>query len=60
MHDGDAKCAACNGNGYVLWAYPARKPSPAHWFSRGPNGERPSECYCQRQRKETSTDANPR
>lgn len=40
-------CACCKGKGYVLWVYPERKPRPAYWFNRGPNGERPRECDCQ-------------
>lgn len=40
------KCHSCNDKGYLLWVYPERKPRPAYWFSRGPNGERPRECDC--------------
>ncbi|AGG91234.1 hypothetical protein SUBG_00064 [Sulfitobacter phage pCB2047-C] len=34
-------CRKCKGKGYVLRMYPRRKPQPAHWFNRGPNGEHP-------------------
>lgn len=39
-------CKACYGRGWVLWVFPERKPRPAYWFDRGPNGERPSVCGC--------------
>ncbi len=37
-------CKSCAGQGWVIWVYPERKPRPAYWFNRGPNGERPTEC----------------
>jgi hypothetical protein len=37
-------CPACDGRGYVLWDFPAKKPSPAYWFQRGRHGERPTPC----------------
>ena len=30
-----ANCPTCNGQGYVVYRYPSRKPDPAHWFTRG-------------------------
>ncbi|AGH30744.1 MULTISPECIES: hypothetical protein [unclassified Sulfitobacter] len=39
-------CRKCKGKGYVLRMYPRRKPQPAHWFNRGPNGEHPTPCEC--------------
>ena len=37
-------CPTCDGRGHVIWVYPRNKPTPAHWFQRGPNNERPGEC----------------
>lgn len=39
-----AACPLCHDQGYVLWIFPARKPVPAFWFTRGPHGERPIPC----------------
>lgn len=40
----EVDCPTCKGNGWVMYVYPEKKPRPAHWFNRGPKGERPSEC----------------
>ena len=39
-------CKLCEDKEWVLWVYPERKPRPAFWFNRGPNGEKPVVCDC--------------
>jgi hypothetical protein len=43
-HSAADPCPACDGKGYGIWVYPQRQPTPAHWFSRGPQGQRAFPC----------------
>jgi hypothetical protein len=39
-------CVRCDGKGMIIWVHSEKKPRPAYWFNKGPNGEEPSDCDC--------------